>query len=131
MREKASQRTPAWYVISLRPLGQHDAVRRAAMRAGMGCVALSTMRIVARGDTAARRALRDALAAPRVVFTSPNAVRAAAAMAPLRRRRAQHVFAIGAGTAAALRRAGITDVQVPPRADSDALLAMEALRDVA
>ncbi len=131
MRDDASPRRPAWYVISLRPLGQHDAVRRAAARAGMGCVALSTMRIVLRDDAQARRRLRDALAAPRVVFTSPNAVRAAAAMAPLRRKRSQRHFAIGAGTAAALRRAGIDEVHVPARADSEALLAMDALRDIA
>src|SRR5207342_271071 len=95
MRDDASPRRPAWYVISLRPLGQHDAVRRAAARAGMGCVALSTMRIVVRDDAQARRRLREALAAPRVVFTSPNAVRAAAATTTLRRKRSQRMFAIG------------------------------------
>ena len=131
MRDAASPRPPAWYVISLRPLGQHDAVRRAATRAGMGCVALSTMRIVVRDDAQTRRRLRDALAASRVVFTSPNAVRAAASMAALRRKRSQHIFAIGAGTAVALRRAGIDEVHVPARADSDALLAMDALQDIA
>ena len=105
-------------------------MRRAAARAGMACVALSTMHVAVREDAATRRQLRDALAAPRVVFTSPNAVRAAAAQATLRRKRAQRVFAIGAGTAAALRRAGIDEVHVPGRADSDALLAMDPLRDV-
>lgn len=130
MREAASPRPAAWYVISLRPLGQHGAVRRAAARAGMDCVALSTMRIVPRDDAQSCRRLREALAAPRVVFTSPNAVRCAAAMTPLRRKRAQHFFAIGAGTAAALRRAGIADVQVPAHADSEALLAMDALQDI-
>lgn len=119
-----------WYVISLRPLGQHAAVRAAAARAGMGCVALSAMRIATRDDAATRRTLRDALRAPRVVFTSPNAVRAAASMQDLKRKRGQQVFAIGAGTAAALRRAGIDDVLVPGRADSDALLAMDALRAI-
>ena len=106
-------------------------MRRAAARAGMGCVALSTMRIVVRDDAQARRRLRDALAAKRVVFTSPNAVRAAATMVSVRRKRSQQVFAIGAGTAAALRRAGIDDVHVPPRADSEALLSMDALQDIA
>ncbi|WP_331713354.1 uroporphyrinogen-III synthase [Noviluteimonas gilva] len=106
-------------------------MRRAAARAGMGCVALSTMRIVVCGDAKTQRRLRDALAAPRVVFTSPNAVRAAASMGSLKRKRAQQFFAIGAGTAAALRRAGVDDVHVPARADSDALLAMDALQDIA
>jgi len=48
----------------------------------------------------------------------------------LRARRGRTVCAIGAGTAAALKRAGIGDVLVPPRADSDALLSLDALREV-
>ena len=118
-------------MISLRPVGQHAAVRRAAARAGMHCIAVSTMRIAPRDDAATRTRLRDALAAPVVVFTSPNAVRCAAGLASLRTRRRRTVCAIGAGTAAALQRAGIDDVLVPPRADSDALLSLDVLRDVA
>jgi len=117
-------------VISLRPVGQHAAVRRAAARAGMGCIAVSTMRIAPGDDATTRARLRDALAAPIVVFTSPNAVHGAARLATLRASRKRTVCAIGAGTAAALQRAGIGDVLVPPRADSDALLSLDALRDV-
>ena len=130
MRATAKPRPPAWYVISLRPVGQHDAVRRAARRAGMGCVAISTMRIAPRDDADTVARLRTALAAPIAIFTSPNAVRAAASMSSLRRKRGQRTLAIGAGTAAALRRHGVADVLVPARADSDALLAMGALHDV-
>ena len=130
MRTNATPRTPEWYVISLRPVGHHGAVRRAAARAGMGCVAISTMRIAARGDAATRQRLREALAAPIAIFTSPNAVRAAACLAPLRRKRGQRTFAIGAGTAAALRRAGVADVAFPAQSVSEALLAMEGLRHV-
>lgn len=130
MRATAKPRPPAWYVISLRPVGQHDAVRRAAARMGMGCIAISTMRIAIRDDADTRARLRDALAAPVAIFTSPNAVHAAAANVSLRRKRGQRTLAIGAGTAAALRRHGVDDVLVPDRADSDALLAMDALRDV-
>jgi uroporphyrinogen-III synthase len=130
MRANATRRPPGWYVISLRPVGQHAAVRRAAARAGMGCIAVSTMRIAPRDDAATRARLRDALAAPVVVFTSPNAVRCAAGLATLRARRGRAVCAIGAGTAAALRRAGIGDVLVPSRADSEALLSLDPLRDV-
>lgn len=131
MRAQATSHRPASYVISLRPVGQHGPVRRAAANAGLGCLAISTMRIAWRDDAATRAALRSALAASIVVFTSPNAVRGAAALSALRGGKRRRVFAIGAGTAAALRRAGLTDVQVPPRADSDALLAMDGLRDVA
>jgi len=130
MRASAKPPPSAWYVISLRPVGQHGGVRRAAAQAGLRCVAISTMRIAPQLDARTQSALRSALAAPIVVFTSPNAVRCAGMLATLRGKRGRRVFAIGAGTAAALRRAGIADVQVPARADSDALLAMETLRDL-
>ena len=126
--------TPAsltgWYVISLRPPGQHDGLRRAAAARGARVLALSPLRIAVRDDAATRAALRAALAAKRVVFTSPNAVRAAAALQPLRVRRGQAWLAVGAGTAAALRRAGVASVAHPARMDSEGLLALPALRDV-
>lgn len=95
----------------------------------MGCIAISTMRIAPRYD-ASKATLRAALAAERVVFTSPNAVRNAAAMVSLRGSRGRTACAVGGGTAAVLRRAGVRDVEVPARADSDALLALDALQDV-
>lgn len=130
MRATAKPQRTAWYVISLRPIGQHGGVRRAAARAGLGCIAISTMRIALRDDAASRQILRRALAAPVVVFTSPNAVRSAAAMGSLRGARGRIACAVGAGTAAALKRAGVRDVEVPARADSDGLLALDALQDV-
>jgi uroporphyrinogen-III synthase len=60
----------------------------------------------------------------------PAAVQAASALQPLRTRRGQAWFAVGAGTAAALRRAGISEVLTPQRMDSDGLLALPGLRDV-
>jgi uroporphyrinogen-III synthase len=74
--------------------------------------------------------LRDALAASHVVFTSPAAVRAARALQPLHVWPGQSVCAVGAGTAAALRRAGVANVHFPARMDSEGLLALPALRDV-
>jgi uroporphyrinogen-III synthase len=121
---------PPWYVISLRPRGEHAALRRAAARHGGGLIALSPWRLQPRGDGVARAALDDALAASRVVFTSPAAVRAAQALQPLRQRAGQFVCAVGAGTAAALRRAGMGDVQSPARMDSEGLLALPVLQDV-
>jgi uroporphyrinogen-III synthase len=131
MRRFAHRGTAAWYVISLRPIGQHGPLRRAAGSAGARCIAVSTTRITPDDDAATRKQLRAALAAQVVVFTSPNAVRCAAALSPLRRRRGQGVCAVGAGTAAALRRAGMDEALVPARADSDGVLALPALRDVA
>lgn len=122
--------TPEWYVISLRPRGDHGAVRRAAARHGAGVVALSPWAVRPRDDDAARRALLRALAAPRVVFTSPAAVRCAAALHPLPGDLAA-CCAVGAGTAAALRRAGVARVAVPARMDSEGMLDMPVLRDIA
>ncbi|HEY0502525.1 MAG TPA: uroporphyrinogen-III synthase [Lysobacter sp.] len=127
-----SSRAPSqWYVISLRPRGEHAALRRAAARHGARLVALSPWRLQSRDDDDARAALRRALDAPRVLFTSPAAVRAAHALQPLRPRRGQRWFAVGAGSAAALRRAGIPDVAAPTRMDSEGLLALPGLQAIA
>lgn len=118
-------------MISLRPLGQHAGLRRAAATHGARLLALSPLRIEMHADKATRAAVRAALVADAVVFTSPNAVRAAAALQALQARRAQTWLALGAGTAAALRRAGVAAVASPSRMDSDSLLALPALQDVA
>lgn len=77
----------------------------------------------------ARAQLREALRDDALVlFTSPAAVRFAAALAPLRTRAT--VLAVGQGTAAALRRHGLA-VQAPTQhQDSEGLLDLPALRDV-
>ena len=118
------------YVISLRPVGGHDAMRRAAAACGARVLALSPWRIEARGDDATRRELRAALAAEVVVATSPAAVRAASTLHALRARSGQAWCAVGAGTAAALRRAGIDAVVTPSRMDSEGLLALDELHAV-
>ena len=116
-------------MISLRPLGQHAGLRRAATAQGASLLALSPLRIERHADASSVDALRAALAAEVVVFTSPNAVRAAQALQALRARRGQTWLAVGSGTAAALRRAGIAGVQAPDRMDSEGLLALPALQD--
>lgn len=121
---------PEWYVISLRPRGAHAAVRRAAARHGAGVVALSPWVLRPRSDAATRAALDAALQAPRVLFTSPAAVRAAVALHPLAGLAAREWFAVGAGTATALRRAGVDRVTAPDRMDSEGLLALPGLRDL-
>ncbi|MBD9480473.1 uroporphyrinogen-III synthase [Pseudoxanthomonas sp. PXM02] len=121
---------PAWYVISLRPQGGHDALRRAAARHGAGLLALSPWRISRCDDDASRDALRAALASPVVVFTSPAAVSAAQALQPLRDAPGQSWLAVGSGTAAALNRAGIHEVAFPERMDSEGLLALPELADL-
>lgn len=118
------------YVISLRPVGAHAALRRAAAAQGAHVLALSPLRIETQDDAGTRRALRAALAADIVIATSPAAVRAASTLHSLRMRRGQTWCAVGAGTAAALRRAGIDEVVAPSRMDSEGMLALDALRDV-
>ncbi|KAF1712200.1 uroporphyrinogen-III synthase [Pseudoxanthomonas kalamensis DSM 18571] len=119
---------PGWYVISLRPQGGHAGLRAAAARRGGGLLALSPWRLQGRDDRDTRHALRNALAADRVLFTSPAAVRHAAALATLKPRRGQVWIAVGSGTATALRRFGIDDVIAPARMDSEGLLDLPQLR---
>lgn len=130
MQARTSTQPPGWYVISLRPRGGHDAMRRAAARHGAGLIALSPWSLKPRDDDEARLALDAALAAPKVVFTSPAAVRVANALRPLRHDPRREWFAVGAGTAAALRRAGIARVQAPQRMDSEGLLALPGLAEL-
>ncbi len=117
-----------WYAISLRPQGQHQRLRNAVTRAGGHLLALSPLRIVALDDTDACSRLRDALAASRCVFSSPNAVTCAARLQPLA---TAHAIAVGAGTAAALRRHGIANVIAPDRMDSEGVLDLAELQAVA
>ena len=121
-------RLAGWYVISLRPLNQHASVRRAAMRVGARTFALSTLRLRALDPGSS---LRAALACPRVIVSSPAAVRLADAQVPISQRRGQRWFALGAGSAAALKRCGIYGVRIPSAgSDSEALLAHPDLQDV-
>lgn len=117
----------AWYVISLRPQGEHTALRRAAARVDAGVIALSPWALAPRQDAATRSALQVALMADVVLFTSPAAVRFAAALHPLEARDTQHWIATGAGTRLALRRAGIARAIAPTRMDSEGLLSLPAL----
>jgi uroporphyrinogen-III synthase len=118
------------YVLSLRPVAQHAPLRRAAAAHGARVLALSPWTLRTCDDRATRAALRVALASQRLLFTSPAAVRAAQALQGLHARKGQAWFAVGAGTAAALRRAGIRGVIAPTRMDSEGLLALPGLQEV-
>ena len=130
MPNRPSAEAPEWYVISLRPRGEHAALRRAAARSGGRLVALSPWVLRDQDDEATRTALREALAAQHVVVTSPAAVRAAARLQPLRALPGQAWFAVGAGSAAALRRAGVDTVSAPTRMDSEGLMALQGLQHI-
>lgn len=128
---RASKAFPlrGWYVISLRPLGEHAGVRRAARQFAASTFAVSTLRL---RPLAAAAALRRALRCKRVVVTSPAAARHAHAQVALSARPGQRWFALGGGTAAALHRRGVAQVLLPERgSDSEALLAHPDLQRVA
>ena len=118
-----------WTVLSLRPAGQHGGLRAAARRRGACVLALSPFAIEPLSDAEHRKVLKQALAADIVIWTSPNAVRAAAAMQLLKMRPGQAWLAVGNGTRRALRHAGIC-AQAPSRMDSEGLLAMPELQQV-
>jgi uroporphyrinogen-III synthase len=120
-------RRRAWCLVSLRPQGGHAPLRRVAARHGIGVLALSPWRLQPRTDAATRQVLDAALEADVVLFTSPAAVHAAAALRPLGPACAQRTCAgVGAGTAAALRRHGVAHPLAPQRMDSEGLLALPA-----
>jgi len=125
-----------WFVVSLRPVGRHAAVRRAALEFGAATISLPGLRLRAREDAPTRRALADALDCERVIFTSPAAVRSATplqTLATVRKRAVAErvVLAIGRGTAATLRLAGVDAVTTPETETSEGLLALPELRHVA
>ncbi|HXH01082.1 MAG TPA: uroporphyrinogen-III synthase [Xanthomonadaceae bacterium] len=130
MRETDRSPLTGRWLISLRPAGQHGPVRRAAAAHGARVLALSPWRLQRHDDAATRAALADALRCGRIVFSSPEAVRAASALQPLRASARQTWLAVGSGTGAALRRAGIAGVLSPLRMDSAGLLDLEELCEV-
>jgi uroporphyrinogen-III synthase len=115
-------------VVITRPAGTAAALVR-RVRA-LGGVPLLLPGLALRGaidKAAACAGLRVALLDELLVFTSPAAVRHAAALVPLQT--AATVLAVGQGTARALRRYGI-DAITPSRQDSEGLLEHPALQDL-
>jgi len=132
MPRAADQTLPLqdWCVLSLRARGRHAGLRAASARLGARTLALSPLIIEMHDDDATRDALRQALRADIVLFTSPNAAAAAAALRAPALRRGQIAWAVGSGTRRALRAHGI-DARAPTRMDSEGLLALPQLADIA
>ena len=116
-----------WFVVSLRPVGQHRRLLRAAEALGADGLSLPGLRLAAREDTPTRVALDASLRCSRVVFTSPAAVRFSIRLRTLQTHPHQRVFALGEATHAALHRAGIVDVLIPRQATSESLLELPEL----
>lgn len=113
-----------FHLISLRPVGGHEGLRRAARRRGGKVMAMSPRRIALPSNGQTRRQLLDALTCTCVVFTSPDAVRAASKLRALKAKRGQQFFGVGEGTRRALQRVGVASAKAPDRMDSEGLLAM-------
>ena len=117
-------------IVVTRPAGTGSAFARQVRARGGVPLLLPGLALRAAEDSELARAqLREALRADELLlFTSPAAVRFAAALVPLHTRAT--VLAVGQGTAAALRRRGLV-VQAPTqRQDSEGLLDLPALHDV-
>jgi uroporphyrinogen-III synthase len=119
-------------VLVTRPAGQAETLCRLIESAGGRALAFPTMEIVQVADPGEARAL---LAEPwhLMVFTSRNAVEHALALgADGRWPQAERLAAVGRATAAALTAAGRAPDLVPPeRFDSESLVALPGLADIA
>lgn len=116
-------------LVITRPAGTARALVRQVRALGGTPVLLPGLALRGPHDVAAvRAALCNGLADELVIFTSPAAVRHAAALAPLRT--AAMVLAVGRGTARALRRHGVLGALAPGQQDSEGLLGHPLLQDL-
>ncbi len=122
-------------IVVTRPARQADNLCRLIEAQGGRAIRFPTLAIQASGDPQAALAVLDYLEQyDLVIFTSANAVEQGLA---LRRERRSlpvglAIFAIGKATARALADQGVTAYRTPQRGqDSEALLALPTLRDVA
>lgn len=117
-----------WTVLSLRPLGQHAAAHCASELRGAKFLACSSMKLEAIEND---NALKDVLACDYIIVTSPAAVRFAAQSAVFNNAPASRWFALGEGSASALRKIGVADIAIPADAShSENLLSMPELQNV-
>ncbi|HHW4680181.1 MAG TPA: uroporphyrinogen-III synthase [Xylella taiwanensis] len=123
---RSGQDSALWYLLSMRPANNHAALRRAVARHGGKLIALSPWRLKRRDSPETRTALASALTASTLVFTSPEAVRAAHALQPLRAAPGQVWLCVGASTARVLQQCGIAHVLHPAQMNSEGLLTLLA-----
>lgn len=117
-------------VLVTRPAHQSQTLCRLIEEAGGRVLRLPLLAIEPRAAPELAAAVREARADEVWIFTSANAVRAAAA--PLRDRWPDRVYAAGEATAAALRDFGCRQAVAPQDSrGAESLLALPALRDLA
>lgn len=116
-------------VVITRPAGTAAGLAQQVRKAGGVPLLLPGLAVHGPADeTSARAGLQAALADDVLIFSSPAAVRFAAALVPLRAHAA--VMAVGQGTAQALRQHGIESPLVPSRQDSEGMLEHPALQEL-
>ncbi|MDP1925400.1 MAG: uroporphyrinogen-III synthase [Thiobacillus sp.] len=120
-------------VLVTRPLQQATALAQAIRRAGGSAFVFPALEIEAVPPAALSEPLARLAAAGCVIFISPNA--AQFGMAAIRAGgslpASVQLFAVGPGTAHALAEHAVTNVITPDGQDSEALLALPQLHDVA
>jgi uroporphyrinogen-III synthase len=116
-------------ILVTRPVHQADALAHAISAAGGEAVLFPALAIEAVPVAQLGPMIAAARAADAAVFVSPNAARFG--LAALGAVPAARVFAVGPGTARALADAGVANAVVPDGQDSEALLALPELADVA
>jgi len=117
-------------VLVTRPAHQAAALVQLIEAAGGVALAFPALAVEAVDASQLTGALTHLAAADMVIFISPNAAQfgmAAIGALPA----TLQVFAVGPGTARALAAHGVTDVITPDGQDSEALLALPVLQDVA
>lgn len=126
-------RAPIQQVVHSRPVGAGRALSRRLAAAGFDPIHLPAITLCAptqRETVVTRLALLPGYGA--VIAVSAAAVRHARMLVPtLRLPETVRGFAVGAGSARALQRICAAEVMRPQRADSEGLLALAALNDVA
>lgn len=132
MQRKSAKDQPSLrgrMVVITRPAGTASALARSVRARGGLPLLLPGLALRGAADVvAARSALRLGLHADVMIFSSPAAVRHAAALLPLQT--AARVLAVGQGTALALRRRGVAEPLVPSRQDSEGVLGLAPLQDL-
>lgn len=116
-------------MVITRPAGTSTALARRVRALGGVPLLLPGLALRGPADPAmAGNDLRAALADQLLIFTSPAAVRYAAALLPLAT--TASVIAVGQGTARALRRHGVAKPLTPTRQDSEGVLEHAVLHDL-
>lgn len=119
-------------ILVTRPLEQADALAQEIRDAGGEAIIFPAMEIVPIHDEALAHSIAQLATYDAAIFISPNAVRHGLARVDAPREWPEHVriYAVGPGTARALKQQGLLKVIQPDGQDTEALLALPSLHAV-